>query len=257
MPSLKVGKTVRCASLRSREASGRRCGTSSSRLVAWRANSFRPGRSPRRAVDVGPPCPLHSRTFLRPCPRRAPSAKCGSNSVRTPHAGDVYFEGGCLATSPPSSPTAPGGHEPAPWASLSWDGRTRRLQDPSRCMGAHFFSPANVMQLLENVRTAKASDRTIATGMAFGKLLGKKAVLVGNCDGFVGNRMLAPYASQAGVARAVALPDLTCCGVMEPCHGDPPTDRDCATDGRRSMTGGDDEQEGDDERRRTTDRRRR
>mmetsp|Transcript_74000 Transcript_74000/g.214368 ORF Transcript_74000/g.214368 Transcript_74000/m.214368 type:complete len:750 (+) Transcript_74000:70-2319(+) len=71
------------------------------------------------------------------------------------------------------------------------------LKDPSRCMGTHFFSPANVMQLLENVRTAKASDKTIATCMAFGKLLGKKAVLVGNCDGFVGNRMIATYASQA------------------------------------------------------------
>jgi len=71
------------------------------------------------------------------------------------------------------------------------------LKDPSRCMGTHFFSPANVMQLLENVRTAKASDKTIATCMAMGKLISKKAILVGNCDGFVGNRMLAPYASEA------------------------------------------------------------
>jgi len=71
------------------------------------------------------------------------------------------------------------------------------LKDPSRCMGTHFFSPANVMQLLENVRTAKASDQTIATCMAMGKLINKKSVLVGNCDGFVGNRMLAPYASEA------------------------------------------------------------
>jgi len=71
------------------------------------------------------------------------------------------------------------------------------LSDPSRCMGTHFFSPANVMQLLENVRTAKASEKTIATCMAMGKVISKKAVLVGNCDGFVGNRMLAPYASEA------------------------------------------------------------
>merc|ERR1719469_383503 len=71
------------------------------------------------------------------------------------------------------------------------------LKDPSRCMGTHFFSPANVMQLLENVRTTKASEKTIATCMAMGKLIKKKAVLVGNCDGFVGNRMLAPYASEA------------------------------------------------------------
>nr|QJU71812.1 peroxisomal bifunctional protein [Gambierdiscus polynesiensis] len=71
------------------------------------------------------------------------------------------------------------------------------LKDPSRVMGCHFFSPANVMQLLENVRTAKASARTLATGMAMGKLIGKKAVMVGNCDGFVGNRMIAPYAAEA------------------------------------------------------------
>lgn len=71
------------------------------------------------------------------------------------------------------------------------------LKDPSRVMGCHFFSPANVMQLLENIRTKEASERTLATGMAMGKLIGKKAVMVGNCDGFVGNRMIAPYAAEA------------------------------------------------------------
>eukprot|EP00927_Polykrikos_kofoidii_P033163 TRINITY_DN2806_c0_g1_i2.p1 TRINITY_DN2806_c0_g1~~TRINITY_DN2806_c0_g1_i2.p1 ORF type:complete len:766 (-),score=143.44 TRINITY_DN2806_c0_g1_i2:221-2200(-) len=71
------------------------------------------------------------------------------------------------------------------------------LKDPSRVMGCHFFSPANVMQLLENIRIKRSSDRTLATGMAMGKLIGKKAVMVGNCDGFVGNRMIAPYASEA------------------------------------------------------------
>jgi len=71
------------------------------------------------------------------------------------------------------------------------------LKDPSRVMGCHFFSPANVMQLLENIRIDKSADRTLATGMAMGKLIGKKAVMVGNCDGFVGNRMIAPYAGEA------------------------------------------------------------
>merc|ERR1711972_905516 len=71
------------------------------------------------------------------------------------------------------------------------------LKDPTRVMGCHFFSPANVMQLLENVRTKHSSDKTLATGMAMGKLIGKKAVMVGNCDGFVGNRMIAPYAAEA------------------------------------------------------------
>lgn len=64
-------------------------------------------------------------------------------------------------------------------------------------MGTHFFSPANVMQLLENVRTSKSSIKTLATGMAMAKVISKKAVMVGNCDGFVGNRMLAPYAGEA------------------------------------------------------------
>mmetsp|Transcript_68653 Transcript_68653/g.164834 ORF Transcript_68653/g.164834 Transcript_68653/m.164834 type:complete len:747 (-) Transcript_68653:210-2450(-) len=71
------------------------------------------------------------------------------------------------------------------------------LKDPSRVMGCHFFSPANVMQLLENVRTKHASDRTLATGMAMGKLISKKTVLAGNCDGFIGNRMVAPYSAEA------------------------------------------------------------
>merc|ERR1719221_2254495 len=71
------------------------------------------------------------------------------------------------------------------------------LKDPSRVMGCHFFSPANVMQLLENIQTKESSDQTISTCMAMGKLISKKAVLVGNCDGFVGNRMMAPYASEA------------------------------------------------------------
>ncbi|CAD7955482.1 unnamed protein product [Amoebophrya sp. A25] len=66
-----------------------------------------------------------------------------------------------------------------------------------KVMGTHFFSPANVMQLLENVRTAKADAVTLATCMAMGKLINKKAVLVGNCDGFVGNRMLGPYGAEA------------------------------------------------------------
>ena len=61
----------------------------------------------------------------------------------------------------------------------------------------HFFSPANVMKLLENVRGAKSSPETIATVMALGKQLGKVAVLAGNCDGFIGNRMLQYYTGEA------------------------------------------------------------
>ena len=68
---------------------------------------------------------------------------------------------------------------------------------PEQVIGTHFFSPANVMRLLENVRGAKTSKETVATAMAMAKRIGKVAVLVGVCDGFVGNRMLAHYLRQA------------------------------------------------------------
>jgi 3-hydroxyacyl-CoA dehydrogenase len=71
---------------------------------------------------------------------------------------------------------------------------TKRPQD---VIGTHFFSPANVMKLLENVRGAKSSPETIATVMALGKTLKKVPVLAGNCDGFIGNRMLHQYTRQA------------------------------------------------------------
>ncbi len=62
---------------------------------------------------------------------------------------------------------------------------------PGDVVGMHFFSPANVMKLLEIVRGKDSSPQAIATAVAAGKLLGKVPVVVGNCDGFVGNRMLA------------------------------------------------------------------
>ncbi len=61
---------------------------------------------------------------------------------------------------------------------------------PDKVVGTHFFSPANVMKLLENVRTETASKETIATVMQLSKVLGKVGVLVGVGDGFVGNRLL-------------------------------------------------------------------
>ena len=68
---------------------------------------------------------------------------------------------------------------------------------PESVIGTHFFSPANVMRLMENVRGRQSSARTIATVMQLAKRLGKVGVLVGVCDGFVGNRMLAPYLREA------------------------------------------------------------
>jgi len=62
---------------------------------------------------------------------------------------------------------------------------------PEDVIGLHFFSPANVMKLLEIVRGDKTAKDVIATSMALGKTIAKVPVLVGVCDGFVGNRMLA------------------------------------------------------------------
>jgi 3-hydroxyacyl-CoA dehydrogenase len=68
---------------------------------------------------------------------------------------------------------------------------------PESVVGMHFFSPANVMRLLENVRGAKSSKTAIATAMTVGRRIAKVPVLVGVCYGFVGNRMLHQRGIQA------------------------------------------------------------
>jgi 3-hydroxyacyl-CoA dehydrogenase len=68
---------------------------------------------------------------------------------------------------------------------------------PDAVIGTHFFSPANVMRLLEIVRGKASSKEVIATCMQLSKKLGKVGVLVGNCRGFVGNRMFGPYRREA------------------------------------------------------------
>jgi len=72
---------------------------------------------------------------------------------------------------------------------------TRRPQD---VIGTHFFSPANVMRLLEVVRGAKTAKDVLATTMKLGKKLKKVPIVSGVCDGFIGNRMLERYTQQAG-----------------------------------------------------------
>ena len=71
---------------------------------------------------------------------------------------------------------------------------TRRPQD---VVGTHFFSPANVMRLLEVVRGEKTADDVLVTVMRLAKRIGKTAVVSGVCDGFIGNRMLEQYLRQA------------------------------------------------------------
>src|SRR6202165_4916460 len=68
---------------------------------------------------------------------------------------------------------------------------------PEAVIGTHFFSPANVMRLLEIVRGKQSSREVIATCMQLSQKLGKIGVLVGNCRGFVGNRMFGPYRREA------------------------------------------------------------
>lgn len=68
---------------------------------------------------------------------------------------------------------------------------------PESVIGTHFFSPANVMRLLEIVRGKATAKDVIATCMHLSKKLGKVGVLVGNCRGFVGNRMFGPYRREA------------------------------------------------------------
>ncbi|GJD58886.1 Fatty acid oxidation complex subunit alpha [Methylobacterium dankookense] len=68
---------------------------------------------------------------------------------------------------------------------------------PERVLGMHFFSPANVMRLLEVVRGARTAPAVVATAMALGRRIGKIAVLAGVCHGFIGNRILAQRQAQA------------------------------------------------------------
>jgi 3-hydroxyacyl-CoA dehydrogenase len=74
-------------------------------------------------------------------------------------------------------------------------GFTQRPQD---VIGTHFFSPANVMKLLEVVRGEKTAKDVLATVMAVGKKIRKTSVVSGVCDGFIGNRMIEQYSRQAG-----------------------------------------------------------
>ncbi|MGE0719347.1 MAG: 3-hydroxyacyl-CoA dehydrogenase NAD-binding domain-containing protein, partial [Alphaproteobacteria bacterium] len=75
-------------------------------------------------------------------------------------------------------------------STLDIDAIAGATQRPGSVIGLHFFSPANVMRLLEVVRGSGTADATIARGMALGRQIAKVPVLAGNCDGFIGNRML-------------------------------------------------------------------
>ena len=82
-------------------------------------------------------------------------------------------------------------------STLDIDEFARASGRPPQVIGHHFFSPANVMKLLEIVRGRESSKEVIATSLKLAKKLGKVGVVVGNCFGFVANRMLAYYMREA------------------------------------------------------------
>lgn len=82
-------------------------------------------------------------------------------------------------------------------STLDIDAIAASTSRPASVVGTHFFSPANVMKLLENVRGRRSAPEVIATVMELGRTLGKVPVLAGNCDGFIGNRMLGFYGLEA------------------------------------------------------------
>ncbi len=82
-------------------------------------------------------------------------------------------------------------------STLNIDEIASATQRPEDVVGMHFFSPANVMKLVENVRGTKTSDEVKATVMAVARKINKVGVMVGNCYGFVGNRMLHQRGTEA------------------------------------------------------------
>jgi 3-hydroxyacyl-CoA dehydrogenase len=81
-------------------------------------------------------------------------------------------------------------------SALDMDELASVTKRPDQVAGTHFFSPANVMKLLEVVRPSKASPETLLTAMALGRKIGKISAMAGNTDGFVANRSRAPFNSE-------------------------------------------------------------
>lgn len=81
-------------------------------------------------------------------------------------------------------------------SALDIDQLAEMTKRPQNVAGTHFFSPANVMELLEVVRGSKSSPETLFTAMALGRRIGKISAMAGNTDGFVANRSRAPFNSE-------------------------------------------------------------
>ena len=78
-------------------------------------------------------------------------------------------------------------------STISIDELASAVQRPENFCGMHFFNPVPVMPLVEVIRGAASSDRTVATTVAYAKALGKTPIVVNNCPGFLVNRILFPY----------------------------------------------------------------
>ncbi|MEK1941316.1 MAG: 3-hydroxyacyl-CoA dehydrogenase NAD-binding domain-containing protein [Pseudomonas sp.] len=82
-------------------------------------------------------------------------------------------------------------------SALDIDAIANVTQRPEHVLGLHFFSPAHIMKLLEIVRGEKTAKAVLEAAVALGKRIGKVSVVAGNCDGFIGNRMLHTYVQEA------------------------------------------------------------
>ncbi|MBU2191285.1 MAG: 3-hydroxyacyl-CoA dehydrogenase, partial [Alphaproteobacteria bacterium] len=80
---------------------------------------------------------------------------------------------------------------------LDPDAIAEAVPHPERVLGLHFFSPANIMRLVEVVRCDKTTLEVLATGLAVAKKLGKLPVVSGVCEGFIGNRIFSAYRREA------------------------------------------------------------
>lgn len=101
-------------------------------------------------------------------------------------------------------------------SALDIDHLASQTRHPELVVGMHFFAPAHVMKLLEVVYGPRSSPDAVATAMQLGKKMGKVSVAVGNCRGFVGNRMLKPFLEEVHfLLEEGATPELVDGALME------------------------------------------
>ena len=167
-----------------------------------RAGRARPrdGHHPQELRQLGEEGPLHARS-------RRPSASAGSrrrwarpDSIAADVIIEAVFENMALKKDVLAQLDAvarPGALLATNTSTLDIDALAGVTKRPQAVIGTHFFSPANVMRLVEIVRGAATTPETIAAAQALAKRLGKVGVVVGNCPGFVGNRMMFPYMYEA------------------------------------------------------------